>query len=103
MRGVWGGHIPAVGRTLVAVTTWLAAAETRTSTTVKAGQRSRGAGAGQAKWFHAYLEGEPDTACGRPLEGLTPTGEEFSGRPSHCPRCDALTATGAAPRPDPAD
>jgi len=57
---------------------------------VTAGQQTQVAGVGQTKWFHAYHEGDTLTLCGRPLDGLTPTGEEFLRRPSHCPRCDAL-------------
>jgi hypothetical protein len=44
----------------------------------------------QTKWFHAYHEGDTETACGRPVDGLTPTDEEFLRKPAHCPGCDAL-------------
>jgi hypothetical protein len=95
-------HVARRWRTLVGVTTWLAAAETRASTsgTTRAGQHTSSAELQQTKWFHAYHEGDTDTACGRPLDGLTPSREAFLGRPSHCPRCDALTTTGAVIPPD---
>ncbi|HET6833202.1 MAG TPA: hypothetical protein VFH30_04995 [Acidimicrobiales bacterium] len=61
-----------------------------TAKTMGPGQHAYSAERQRTKWFHAYHDGDTLTVCGRPLDGLRPTGEEFLGKPAHCPRCDAL-------------